>query len=334
MAARRAVEMSLAPFSAERLGDAAQLLAARERRTPTGAGRLSVAAARRLLDELWQRPRTAGQAALRGGRLVGFLLGYLVIDDVWGRVARVAPFGHALAPGERDETYRDLYAALATGWTRRGCYSHAALLPSAAPAAIAAWHALGFGLDQAQGLLALSPRRRFAPAAVAASVEIARATREDLDEVVSLAGLVFEAQTRAPVFSPFLPEYKDDWETDYAAMLADDDTRIWLARVRGRPAGFCLLRPFESTAVTLQAPPGTVEIVVLAVAEPFRGKALGRALVVRGLEDARARGYAQCLAMWRVPNLAASRFWPKLGFTPAIVRVSRTIDPRIAWATG
>jgi ribosomal protein S18 acetylase RimI-like enzyme len=145
---------------------------------------------------------------------------------------------------------------------------------------------------------------------------------------------VFEAQVSAPTFNPFFPEDKEDWETDYAAMLEDEHTRIWLARVRGRPIGFSLFRPFESTALTLQAPPKTVEVVLLAVAEGFRRNALGRALLVRGLEDARQRGFAHCLASWRVPNLAASRFWPKMGFIPAVVRVSRTLDPRIAWATG
>jgi ribosomal protein S18 acetylase RimI-like enzyme len=266
--------------------------------------------------------------------VVGFQLGYLVADDVSGRAARVAPFGHALAVGEADELYRDLYAAVAATWARRGYYAHYAQLPASAPAAIAAWHALGFGLDQLQALLPLRPKRRIAPARTDPSVDIRRATIADLGTMLSLAGLVFEAQVRSPTFNPFFPEDKDDWEVDYGAMLTDEHTRIWLARVRGKPAGFALFRPFASTALSLQPPPDTIEVVLLAVVEGYRRKALGRALLARGLDDARARGFAHCAAYWRAQNLTASRFWPKLGFSPAVVRVARIIDPRIAWATG
>ena len=63
------------------------------------------------------RPHASGVAAVDGDRLLGYLIGDLVIDAVWGRSAWVRLAGCALAPGQSAELVRDLYAALAEpGW--------------------------------------------------------------------------------------------------------------------------------------------------------------------------------------------------------------------------
>jgi ribosomal protein S18 acetylase RimI-like enzyme len=66
----------------------------------------------------------------------------------------------------------------------------------------------------------------------------------------------------------------------------------------------------------------------------YRSRGINRALTRHGLADLVARGYQVCETDWRVANLEADRLWPRQGFRPAVFRLGRKIDPRIAWATG
>jgi ribosomal protein S18 acetylase RimI-like enzyme len=63
-----------------------------------------------------------------------------------------------------------------------------------------------------------------------------------------------------------------------------------------------------------------------------RGQGLGRFLTALGFADAHEAGFTSCVTDWRIANLLASRFWPRQGFRPVVYRLSRRIDPRIAWA--
>jgi hypothetical protein len=45
-----------------------------------------------------------------------------------------------------------------------------------------------------------------------------------------------------------------------------------------------------------------------------------------------AAGYSCGIADWRVPNLEASRFWPRQGFRAAFYRLARRIEERVIWA--
>lgn len=66
----------------------------------------------------------------------------------------------------------------------------------------------------------------------------------------------------------------------------------------------------------------------------FRGRGIGIALTQHALSAARADGWHVCETDWRSTNLLSSRFWPRRGFRPYLYRLSRLIDPRIAWARG
>jgi hypothetical protein len=113
-------------------------------------------AARAAVDALWRRERASGVVALGdGGRMRGYLIGNLVLDNLWGRSAWVRFAGCALAPDQDVELVRDLYAALASPWVTQGCFTHFAVMPSTDAALLGMWFALSFGIEQVHGIVAL-----------------------------------------------------------------------------------------------------------------------------------------------------------------------------------
>jgi GNAT superfamily N-acetyltransferase len=330
--------MDLVPFMDEHLDAASSLLALRHRAHRAALPLLPAApeepaVARQILEALRQRPRTSGFAALQAGQLIGFALGTLRIDTTWGRSAWLLAPGHALAPGTSPEVYRDLYAALAGQWVRAGCFAHAALVPAHDRPALEAWYSGGFGHEQVHALRSLDAVE-LPPGAPEESVRIRRAGMEDLDRLLEVAGLVSEHQRESPVFAPYLPELSEDWPQDYTELLQGEADRIWLAEQNGRLVGFAIFSPPQQTADELLASPESVNFTVGLTREEVRCRGIGRALFARGVEEARRMGFRACITDWRATNLTASRAWPRMGFTPALYRLTRRVDERVAWARG
>lgn len=329
--------LTIAPFRDELLDQAASLLAARHRaqraHEPLLPERFGAPeGARAVVTAAWGEEQTSGMAALRGERLVGFLIGAPRMDATWGRSAWVRLGGHALAADENPDTYRDLYAALAPEWLALGCFVHYALIPASDRSALDAWFALSFGQQQAYALRAL-PASDVAPP-LDPSITVRRAGPDDLEGLLEVADVVARHQARSPVYAAFLPEMRNDRHADYAELLADSDAAIWIAERGGSVLGFTLFLPDAPSDGALYVPEHCVELVLAATRGEERGNGIGRALAARGLAWAAESGYTACATDWRTTNLLASRFWPRQRFRPVAYRLERRIDQRIAWANG
>jgi GNAT superfamily N-acetyltransferase len=330
--------VELVTFRDELLADAAALVAARGRRDrdalPELPARFEEAeAARVAVEAAWRRPGASGAAALEGGRLVGYLVGDVIVDSFRGRAAWVRLAGHAIAVDVDAELYRDLYAAAGRRWLAHGCFLHYALVPATDEAALAAWGALGFGRDQAYALRPLTDADD-EPGCPPEGVTIRRAARDDREALAELSSLIARANAEAPAWVPISPEGLAELRQGYAELVDDPSWTVWLALDGDEALGFQAYVPARAAEDDLLTPEGCVELKVAGTREVARGRGIGRALTRHGLAQARADGYAYCLADWHVPNLLASRFWPRQGFRPAVYRLARRLDPRIAWADG
>jgi GNAT superfamily N-acetyltransferase len=70
---------------------------------------------------------------------------------------------------------------------------------------------------------------------------------------------------------------------------------------------------------------------VAATLEAARGRGIATALTWTGLAHCRDQGDAYCISNWISPNLSASRFWPRFGFQEVAYRLTRNLNPMIAW---
>jgi len=340
----------IVPFHEELLLQAAELLARRHARDRAALPLLPARfetprAALSAVRDVWHRDWARGVAALREGQLLGFLIGEARFDTLRGRHAWVYLAGHALAENAPVELYADLYAAVGPEWLRLGAFDHYALVPANDAASLAAWFSLSFGQEQCHALRSLAEPLPDAPAVP--DVRMRRATRTDRDAMVEeMSPLLRSHLAGPPVWGPALPEYLFPMREGFAEMLADDTVRVWLAETiapeAARTPGAHASRVLAYQAYYPAAPaddnpmvPERALLLEVAATRPeARRRGIGRALTRAGLDDAAAAGYDVCIADWRTTNLEAQRFWPRLGFRPAVYRLTRKVDPRIAWATG
>ena len=135
-------ELEIQPFSETHLGDAARLLAARQARHLEAEPLLpSNIDYRAEIEALWSSEGASGSVALRGGEVVGYLLGFRRDDAMWGPNIWVEAAGHAV---EEPEIVRDLYAAAAANWVEDDRHRHYVLVPATEQPLVDAWFRLSF----------------------------------------------------------------------------------------------------------------------------------------------------------------------------------------------
>lgn len=335
------MSLELIAFHEGHLPAAAELLARRHARDraamPLLPARFETArSAMAAVREVWHKPWTTGMAALRAGRMVGYLLGEARFDVFRGRHIWAHLPGHALAEDAPPALYADLYAAAGPEWLRLGAFDHYVMMPAADAAGLDVWYGLSFGREQAHAMRSVAeplPEPVDMPA-----VRIRRATPDDRDMMVEeMSPLLRNRLAGPPVWAAAIPEYLRSMREGFAEMLSDEHAAVWLAeedvpggRVLGYQAYFAATPSDDDLTISLSD--RTVLLEVAATRPEARGRGIGRALTRAGLAGAAAAGYAVCVADWRTTNIEAARFWPRLGFQPAVYRLTRKVDPRIAWA--
>lgn len=330
------MRFELVPFTPELLADAGALLALRHAADravqPLLPARFEQPdQASEAVGAALQRPNASGVAAVMDSRLIGYLIGDMVFDSTWGRSAWVRPAGQAAAAGRSVEVIRDLYAALGRRWVAYGCHAHFALVPTTDAALLDAWFRMSFGVEQMHALADLD---RVASAPANPRLTIRAVTPQDGPILASFADIIWRQQVDAPTWAFTAPERADELPQLYANEVNDEEGVSWIAFEGDRPLGFQSFYPYPEGVDTLFAPPGCAELATAATLPEARGRGVGTALTQHGFDWARRAGYRVVETDWRSANLLSSRFWPTLGFQPVVYRLTRRIDPRIAFAAG
>ncbi|MDX1437408.1 MAG: GNAT family N-acetyltransferase [Anaerolineales bacterium] len=330
------MKFSIIPFTPDHIPQAGELLAARHARDRSVHPELPArfedpAIAATAVEATLSRPRASGLAAVADGRLLGYLIGEMVLDAVWGRSAWIRTAGCALSPDQDPELVRDLYAGLAAPWVDYGCFSHFALMPTADPALLNAWYSLSFGIEQVHALLDLEQYRDQA-AGAPPGIEIRLGNQRDQGRLGNIPHVIWQHQIGPPVWGMSLPEAIPEIDEGWDELLEDDQAKIWLAFKDGKVIGSQGHWPADEADDGLMIPPDCVHMTIGATLPEARGLGIGTALTRQAMAQSLADGYRFCEADWRSANLLASRFWPKQGFRPVVYRLVRRIDSRIAWS--
>jgi len=315
--------LEIRPFSDEFLAPAGALLAARHRAHRAVEPLLPAAyedpaAAQAEVEALHALDGASGAAALRDGRVVGYLLGTRKSDETWGPNVWVELAGHAV---EEPEDLRDLYAAAAQRWVDDDERArHYALVPATDPTLLEAWSRVGFGQQHAAGIQAV-PEGRWAEG-------VRLATAADVDGLLDLDPVLADHQEGSPVFARGLArQEREELRAELLEDFANEEIGDLVVERDGRIVGAFQLVPVERSSVHsgLARPPGAALLGWAATFPDVRGSGAGLALTEAGFAWARERGHETMVADWRVTNLLASRFWPARGFRPTFLRLYRHI---------
>ena len=313
------------PFGDEHLEDAAALLAVRHARHLQAEPLLSkryedAAAARVELELAWRAEGASGAAALREGRLAGYLIGAPRASEVWGENVWVEAAGHAV---EQAEDVRDLYALAAGPWVEQGNTRHAALVPSYDGELLDAWWRLGFGQQQAHGIREVPASTEVA---IPAGFEIRAPREDDIEELIGVDVALPDHQRASPVFGGYSWS-REDSRKEWERTLADQEETILIGFRDGRPVACWSFVAAERSPEHrgLTRPDSACTLGFAATVPESRGSGIGVALTQAGFAWAAEEGYGVMLTDWRVTNLLASRFWPRRGFRTSFLRLYRSI---------
>ena len=263
----------------------------------------------------------SGVVALRGGSMVGYLIG-TPRDASWGPNTWVEGAGHAVTD---PEIVRDLYGAAAAGWVDAGATSHYAIVPATDPALVDAWFRVGFGQQHVHAIREAPGTDDVFP--VPPGLTIRPAERRDIVMLGRLDVSLPEHQALSPVFSRLSIPSLDDAVAEYEEGFDDPAFATFVAEHDGRVIGSAVGCAIEESSEHrgIVRPDGAGFLGFAAVLPEARGLGAGRALGEAVLVWARDAGHPTVVTDWRETNLLSSRTWPRLGFRPTFRRLHRAI---------
>jgi len=328
------MKTKLLPFTNEMIPEAGELLAKRHRRNRKALPLLPARFERpdisvKALEFLLNKKNIKGYAAIRNGKMVAYLLGENNVMP-WGRCGWVYLPGSGLAENESVETLQDLYVKLGDDWVNQGVFIHHTYLSVADKDIVNAWFGLDFGKERIDAILDFG-QAEIPEIQVADGIQIRRVVPEDSKHLADLSHLIFRELEKAPYWHPTPPETWDELREGWAELADDQTVTAWLALEGENTLGtIAFWPPEESETDMLQTP--KMSYMSVAVTRPeSRGRGIGAALTWTGLKHCKDNGDEYCVTNWISPNLAASRFWPRFGFRDVAYRLTKNINPMIAW---
>ena len=263
------------------------------------------------------REDASGVAAMRGGRLVGYLLGAPASNDNRGGRRIFSDLaGHAAVD---PELARDLFAAAAERWHEEGHTRYAVVAPAFDAELLDAWFRVGFGLQFAYAV------REAEPVPPVDGVTIRPGTPDDLPHFARLDRELWLHQVLSPSFSGQDVEPVEAFEAEWSEDTFDSPDMLWpfVAERDGEVVGEVLL--YRRPTGDLRVPEGNVDLSQAATDPALRGSGVGSAIAAHVLTWAHEHGFRSVTADWRSVNLLASRFWLHRGWRPTHLRLYRAI---------
>ncbi len=324
----------------EHLGAAAALLVGRQRRDRSREPLLPATfedpqTCRAHIESALTAPDPYGVIAQLGGEAVGFAImtpflpapTHMTASFFPPRSVNVAYGAHAAREGMEYDVYREMYAALADHFVRRGYFDHLVYVAPTDAATCDAWASLGFGRTLTAAIRGVEPVEP-----PAAGVELHQAGPEDMPVVAALNEYLALHHSRSPIFWPFLRETEASAHEFQRDLLKDPAVNVhWIAYEDGKPVGMnTFMAPFWISP--LIAPEKTVYLYQGIVAPEARRGGVGSAILAKGIEWAREQGYDHVALHFASANVSGARFWQSNGFKPVEYRLTRRVDERMAWA--
>jgi len=238
----------------------------------------------------------------------------------------------AISSGEHPSLLRLLYADAGAEWIKHGYFTHVIMIPLGQQLLVEQWLEQGFGYEQKYAVLQLKDFDRF-DHADPGKLKIRKGDRQDAGLLKKVALWNSIHQAAAPSWKPITKETMEDIKRSYMDLSEDKEAFLWIAELGERIAGFHVYfrkEPGKSLAI----PANCAELPAASTNPDLRGKGIGRILADHCFTEMKKEGFDYLYADWHTPNQLASYFWPRLGFEPFMVRMSRKIDPRITWAHG
>ena len=263
---------------------------------------------------------TPGIAALRNGRLVGYL-SWLPIDRFrnMDRTGAFCPeWGHAVAEDGAASIYLAMYRKAAVQWNTAGCQVYAITLLSADQPAAKFWFWNGFGMIVINAIRSTQPLNISKPK----NLVIRAAQPEEAETIARLESEHYIHYSSPPI--SMVPQPPEDVE-GYREFLRRPNCKVWLAWIGNDPVGYVRFEPQAFGAAAIVRSDTTIAISAAYTRPQFRGHGVAPALLEAGLQHYAAKGFNICSVDFESTNPEASHFWLKY-FDPVCISVMRILE--------
>lgn len=259
-----------------------------------------------------------GVAATQNGRLVGFLMGWLMPSFRGKRSTYSPEWANASLLANSRYIYEEMYRVIAGDWAAEKYVAHYLSIFTNDLAGIEALHWLNFGMLSVDAIRSLQR-----VTAGQNQVEIRHASLDDLEAVIALNEELRQYMRAAPIF--FIAEaYDEEYFIDW---IQDSDREIFLAFMKGEPVAFLRVGPANPDVAAIIFDEKTTSIYGAFTKEAMRGQDIGTSLLACAVERARNRGYERFAVDFETMNLLGSRFWLR-HFNPVSYSLLRYLDER------
>jgi len=323
------------PFTEKMIPEAGRLLAERHTRNRKSLSLLPARfeddkSAIEAVQALWKKKLKGGYAAFRDGRMIAYLIGEFTVQP-WARSGYVYLPGYDLADGEKVEIIQDLYALLGEDWVRKGVFSHNLYISAADKNVIDGLFSIGFGQERIDALLDLRSLE-IPKLDIPENMAVRPVGKGDEERLKSISHFMMNALAAPPYWHPTSPEDYLELEEGWSELATDKDWKsVWMAVEDEQALGTVGFRPTDEDDPQMLIPPHTIYMGAAVTKPEARGRGVATILTWNGFDKARKDGFELCYTNWISPNLFAARFWPRFGFTRVSYRLSKQINPGIAW---
>lgn len=250
--------------------------------------------------------KCAGVVALDGGKVIGYMLWFLVDEfrNTDRRAAYCPEWGHATIAASKPEIYRAMYRAAATRWAEAGCRCHCISLLAHDRQAQDVWFWNGFGLLVVDAIRSVSLLDVPAPG----GITIRRASPDDVGAISILEVEHAEHYTQAPVL---MDAYEPRGISALTQSMSEPKNSIWLALDGNLYAGYMrFVVGNEDSLAVVRAPDGFANTGVY-IRPQYRGRKIAVAMLNAAMQHYADQGYKRVSVDFESFNPEAAAFWPK-----------------------
>jgi len=257
-------------------------------------------------------------------KLVGFLFAELKIGE-HKRQAWVPSFGISAFGSDNDKIIYELYKYCSKQWIELGYFEHI-IETLDIESQMLSLQMLGFAFQQVHGLLKLS---EYKESHSDAEISIRTLEKDDEDNLLQMADVIYRYQNASPVYVPAQPETVKSIRDGFTNLVNDEEVIFYVAE-NNRPVAFQGLWEEEYGYLI---PDKCLELTVAGTFSDFSHKGVNTKLTNFVVKDLISKGYEWLSTDWRITNISSRRFWnKKCGFKVTKNRMIRTIESEISWA--
>lgn len=287
--------------------------------------------AMKIIIDVAKRPYAAGLVVLRGDEVIGYLLYEYKQNETRGRYVEIDYPSLVIKKSEHPRLVRLMYAEAGAEWVRHGYFEHIIFTSVGNDPVILELLEQSFRFNQRYALL---PLKTYSPKSDGATnVTVRNVTGNDTSLLRKMAHWNSLHQAAAPSWNPITKETLDEVRKSYGELAEDPEVKMWIAEQNSIPAAFHVYFPANSYG-SMITPEKAANLPAGSTNPELRGRGIGKTMADYCFNEMKELGYEYVLADWHTPNHLASYFWPKLGFQTYMIRMIRTVDPRISWADG